>query len=291
MPGHIPGTLGHTAGANVGMPGTGTEGPPLPPEEVLARLALSLGLPREDLSTALLGFVRYFSLPLEPGLFHRLRREALHPSPKAGGEALALAAAAAAAKGLSLTGEALEAYAAALDPGYREPPEGDPGGGQNSGERRQDNPPEPEDIKKAAEESEAASPLLRIVNRLPGKNRERWVVLPFNFLSGGVACKVSLRILLKSRGSYGYEAERFALDISLDPRRWLFVLDRSQETAPRLDVYVTPLPEGKSPLVLERELTEILGDIWGNISVKISEKMPFFADSRDETLLSVNEEV
>jgi hypothetical protein len=287
MPG--PGTFSPNLtlpGPNPGIP-PGTA--PLPPEEALLRLALSLGLPPEELSTALLGFVRYFSLPLDPGLLHRLRREALHSAAKP--ETLALAAAAAAAKGLGLSGEALEAYAAAIDPGYRDPPERE--GGQNSGRRQnaEDNPPEPGEIKKAAEESEAASPLLRIMNRLPGKNQERWVTLPFEFLSGGVKFKVSLRILLKSRGLYGYEAERFALDISLVSRRWLFVLDRHQETAPRLDVYITPPPEGKGSLALERELEEILGHMGGNLRVNVSEKMPFFADSRDQTLLSVNEEV
>jgi hypothetical protein len=232
------------------------------------------------------GFVRYFSLPLEPGLLHRLRREALHPSPKP--EALALAAAAAAAKGLSLSGEALEAYAAAIDPGYREPPEGE---GQNRGGQAGDDSPEGEEIKKAAEEAEAASPLLRIMNRAPGKNQERWMALPFTFLSGGIEFRVSLRIFLRSHGSAGYEPERFALDISLDLRRWLFVWDRPRETLPRLDVYVSPPPAGQSPLALERELTGALGGTGGNIRVKISEKMPFFADSWDGTLLSVNEEV
>jgi hypothetical protein len=251
-----------------------------------------LGLPREELSTALVGFVRFFSLPLDPGLLHRLRREALRPSAKSGGEALALAAAAAEAKGLRLTGEALEAYAAALDPGYRDPPEGD-GRRRNPGERQNTGfptPPDPGEIKKAAEASEAASPLLSLINPLPGKNQEQWVTLPFEFCSGGLEFKVSLRILLKTRGLYG-QAERLALDIGLASRRWLFVWDKPPETAPRLDVYVTPPPAGETPLTMERELREILGDVRGNIRVKFPEKMPFFADSRDETLLSVNKEV
>lgn len=305
LPGTSPGLPGPNSGPSgpgSGL-GLGMGAPPLPPEEALARLVLNLGLPLEDLSTALLDFIRYFSLPLEPGLVHRLRREALHPSPKPGGEsrapARALAAVAAAAKGLGLTGEALEAYAAALDPGYPDLSEGNPGGGgqdgggRNRGGRQNagQDPLEPETIKKTAEEAEAASPLLKILNRLPGKNQERWVTLPFTFFSENVEFKVSLRILLKSRGSYGYEAERLALDIGLVSRRWLFVLDKPQETVPKLDVYVVPPPEGTSPLALEGELREILGNIGGNIRVKTSGKMPFFADSRDETLRSINEEV
>jgi hypothetical protein len=265
------------------------------PEEALARLAQGLGLPREDLSTALLGFVRFFSLPLEPGLLHRLRREALLPrtASRPGGDAGALAASAAAAKGLVLTGEALEAYAAAIDPGFRDPPEGDSGRRQTRRDHRDsgEGSPEPELIKKAAEEAEAASPPLKILNRLPGKNQEYWMALPFSFSSGGVVFRVSLRILLRNQGSRGYEAERLALDILLDSRRWLFVMDKPQEAAPGLDVYVSPFPKKTSPETLEREIREALGSAGGDIRIKSAGKMPFFADSRDETLLSVNKEV
>jgi hypothetical protein len=265
--------------------------PALPPGEALAALALNLGLPPDDLSRALLGFARFFALPLEPGLLHRLRREALAPSSKPGGEGTALAAAAAAAKGLVLNGEALESYAAALDPGYRDPPEGEPGGGHQNGRNSRDTPPEPGEIKKAAEEAEAVSPLLRMVNRLPGKNRERWVVLPFSFASGGVAFKVSLRILLTCRGAYRYEAERLALDIMLESRRWLFVLHKPGEGPPRTDVCLYPPLEGESPEALEREIREALGPAGGAVTVTPPGETPFFADSRDETLRSINKEV
>jgi hypothetical protein len=241
-----------------------------------------------------LGFVRYFSLPLEPGLLHRLRREALLPrsSSKSGGEAGALAAAAATAKGLRLTGEALAVYAAAIDPGYRDPPKGDPGGGQKNREKRnsEDPPPEPGTIKKTAKEAETDSPLLKILNRLPGKNQEKWVVFPFNFASGGLLFQVSLRILLKNRG-LGYEAERLALDISLASRRWLFVLNASKKAVPGIDLYVSPFPEGTTLESLEREIREALGPIGGDIHVKNPGKMSFFADSQDKTLRSVNKEV
>jgi hypothetical protein len=251
-------------------------------------LALSLGLPPDDLSRALAGFVRFFALPLEPGLLHRLRREALGSSSKPGAEGAALAAAAAAAKGLGLTGEALAAYAAALDPGYRDPPEG---GRRQNGRDARDAPPEPGEIKKIAEEAEAVSPLLRIINRSPGKNRERWVVLPFSFESGGVETKVSLRILLTCRGGYRYEAERLALDIKGESRRWLFVLHKPGEGPLRTDVYLSPYPEGESPEALEREVREALGPIGGAVTVKPPGETPFFADSRDDTLRSLNKEV
>ncbi|MDR0690354.1 MAG: baseplate J/gp47 family protein [Spirochaetaceae bacterium] len=256
----------------------------------MTALALSLGLPPDDLSRALAGFIRFFALPLEPGLVLRLRREALSASPGPKAEGAALAAAAAAAKGLGLTGEALAAYAAALDPGYRDPPEGEKGGGQNGREPR-DTPPEPGEIKKTAEDAEAASPLLRIMNRIPGKNRERWVVIPFSFASGGVETKASLRILLTCRGGYRYEAERLALDVKGESRRWLFALHKDGEGPPRTDVYLSPHPEGESPEALEREIREALGPIGGAVTVKPPGEMPFFADSRDDALRSLNKEV
>jgi hypothetical protein len=87
----------------------------------LKQLVHSLGLPQDRLSTALVGFARFFSLPLEPALLARLRREALTVKALHGGgfaDSAALAAAAAAGKGVRLSAEALEQYARAIDPGY-----------------------------------------------------------------------------------------------------------------------------------------------------------------------------
>jgi hypothetical protein len=276
----------------VPAPGPAQPNPAPPPAWALTVLAQGLGLPPDDLSLALLGFARFFALPLEPGLLHRLRREAQLPAARPGGEAAALAAASAEAKGLRLTGEALAVYAAAIDPGYRDPPE-EESGGQKRRENRDANeaPPAPEHIKKLAEETEAASPLLKLVNRLPGKNNGPWTVLPFSFVSGGVEFKVSLRVLLKDGGNGAYEAERAALDIRLASRRWLFVLDRSGEAGPRTDVCVTPLPVGKTAETLEKEIREALGPVGGTVTVKPSSGMPAFADSRDDTLRSINKEV
>ncbi|MDR2054138.1 MAG: hypothetical protein LBP80_12055 [Treponema sp.] len=108
----------------------------------LKQLVHSLKLPRDGLSAALIGFARGFSLPLEPALFARLRKEALTLKARHGGgfvESAALAAAAAAGKGVRLSAEALEQYARAIDPGYAadEPDtsgdgEGQPAGGEGS---------------------------------------------------------------------------------------------------------------------------------------------------------------
>jgi hypothetical protein len=257
----------------------------------LAGLALTLGLPGDKLSTAILGFARYFSLPLEGGFLRKLRREALSSGASAapqGRAAAALAATAAADKGLGLSAGALEAYAAALDPGF--PPE-DPGegGGEGRGRRGGGASAKAGEIREKALQEDAASPLLGFLNRAPGKSGGRWVVLPFTFSDSGVTLRVSLRIRLRDRGLSGFEAERLALDIAAENRRWLFVLDQWVKDKPgRTAVYVDPLPEGASPGALEGGIRDALG---GEITLHWGAEIPAFGDARDETLPWIDEEV
>jgi hypothetical protein len=111
-------------------------------------LALSLGLTQDRLSSSLLSFIKFFSLPLDPKLIQQLRQQVLSQglpspdkpslrsgdrgtqSPAAPGrvEALAAAATAAAGKGLALSPEALVRYAAAIAGD-----EGDAGDGTGDG--------------------------------------------------------------------------------------------------------------------------------------------------------------
>jgi hypothetical protein len=125
--------------------------PPVP--RILSALAQVLGLPRDGLSASIISFARYFSLPLNPDLLTKIRRDSLAAAPRPSGEtvktgdppqgrdiqsALALASAAAAAKGLELSREALTAYALALagqgplDPDQSGNPE-QSGGGSGQG--------------------------------------------------------------------------------------------------------------------------------------------------------------
>ena len=80
----------------------------------LSSLFSALKLPEDNLSKSLIGFARFFSLPLEPALLNSLRREALnqrHPVR----ETAALGAAAAADKGLKLGEKALGEYVLAME--------------------------------------------------------------------------------------------------------------------------------------------------------------------------------
>jgi len=121
-----------------------------------------------------------------------------------GREALSLAAAAAESKGVELQSKALESYAEAVDPDSRR---------QNDGRqrRRRDREKNEHDekeltkagnitsefVKKTANEYAQNDMLLDILNKLPGKNGQRWIVLPFDFTEGGRDYFVSMRILLE----------------------------------------------------------------------------------------------
>jgi len=80
----------------------------------LTNLLSALKMPQDNLSRSIIGFARFFSLPLDPKLLNSLRREALHHRPAAR-DAAALGAAAASDKGLKLSAKALGEYAAAIE--------------------------------------------------------------------------------------------------------------------------------------------------------------------------------
>jgi hypothetical protein len=203
-----------------------------PPGLGLKQLVRSLGLPQDGLSAALVGFARGFSLPLDPALLARLRREALTLKARHGGvsvESAALAAAAAAGKGVRLSGEALEQYARAIDPEYAAGEQDTPGdgegqaaGGENAQfgkqgedarEDRQDSAGREESarliraiLEKALKQvresggpesglSVAESPA-GFLNRLPGRDGNFWMVFPFKINVKKLAIRLSVWILL-----------------------------------------------------------------------------------------------
>jgi hypothetical protein len=212
-------------------------------------------------------------------------------------DAAVLASVAAADKGLGLSLETLENYAEAIDPGGaqaegREPP-GDRGEDHKQRQRPQaDDAPEPEDIRQKAAEIEANRPFLGILNKIPGKNGQRWIVLPFIFAFEGVEFRVSMRILLKENTISENNVERLAVDVSSESRRWLFTIDKPGTPEARVDISVYPPPKGGPLAALEGEIRELVRDFAGEIRLRNHrEAPPFGADSRNEVLLSVNEEV
>ncbi|GHV04343.1 hypothetical protein FACS189485_09530 [Spirochaetia bacterium] len=292
----------------------------------LSSLLLSLGLPQDKLSASIIAFVRYFSLPLNPALLAKIRRQSLGAeagnalpahSPGKGQtqaaearspqsdlrilrvrEALSLAAAAAEDKGVELSRDGLADYARSLsEPLTLDPDQGRSagdgrGGGSPDKERKRDeNPGDTESLRNKILRAEDQNPLLKLMNRLPGKNGQRWMVFPFSFEDRGRSFAVTLRILLTPEGA----AERMALDAVSENRRWLFIADNPPNG--RLQITGSFWPGGSSSESgllrrMEKELADFLGMEAEQVHLRNDEEFPLFAsDSRAEALLSVNEEV
>jgi hypothetical protein len=251
-------------------------------------LVLSLGLPRDGLSSSLLSLAKFFSLPLDTKLILRLRQQALSlaplpakTAPEGGPEKpdpplaaplryAALAAAAAAGKAVTLSPEALGRYAAALAAHDRDDdaPEGDPG---TEAKADREDPEgdggvprflEPHGGVDFTEKIEERIPLLGVLNRIPGKNGRRWITLPFAFDSGGIECKVSLRILLADANGIPWKAERMALDVRTPQRRWSFMLENGGDRTFAGVAFSVQPPLKKQA---EQGLRELLGSIAGKV--------------------------
>jgi hypothetical protein len=158
-------------------------------------------------------------------------------------EALSLAAAAAQDKGVELNPKGLETFAGAIDPDWQKRDSGrrNPHGRQhkeheqktgniiNDGETSSKNSPlSASSLRDMILETGEKDPLLAILNKLPGKNGRRWVVLPFNLSESGRDLRVSLRILLEGENPEENSAKRMVVDIvenseGQPARRWLFV--------------------------------------------------------------------
>jgi hypothetical protein len=258
-------------------------------------------------------------------------------------EALSLAALAAEYKGVELSPRALVEYAAALDPAKNAGPgvdrdQGGRGGGQDGGEGKENGSntadsaesgagdgtgtgsrpgsqdgaswSSPAGLKLKLSEVMKKSPLLGLLNSIPGKDGRRWVVLPFSFSSNGILYRVSMRILLCPRSS-GTTAEYLTLDIARfdqaenstgdsidrqDPgrgtseNRRLFIVNTGNPA--RLDLRLKPFPGKGLLLSLSRELSELLKIPREQIFIQNFEDFSdFMADSRINILPSINKEV
>jgi hypothetical protein len=205
----------------------------------LKQLIYSLKLPQDRLSAALVSFARNVSLPLEPALLSRLRKGALtlQARRRVSVESAALAATAAAGKGVTLSDEALEQYARALDPDYAADErdsgssgqeEGQPSGGGSfrdgdagSGSRERRDTADGDDsareilgeaLARVRGEGEAGAPeeepLLGLLNRLPCPEGNFWVVYPFKINLKNLEIRVSMWILLLYKDSAKNSTER-----------------------------------------------------------------------------------
>jgi hypothetical protein len=296
-------------------------GGPVSNKNIASFLAL-LKLPGDEFSASILSFAKFFSLPLDGPFLGKIRQKALagqggsppgkgRDSPPAPGsqfrEVLALAAIASSAKGIDLNPQALAAYARSLLHGSAPPEDGEAEapakeaevpegpavaerpGDRGSGEHKAPGKGTPDGpcIRKLA--LAAQDPLLEALNRAPGKDGSRWIVLPFS-MEGLDIC---LRILLA-----GSRACFMGLDIRDGEGAWRFTVhpdipgtgDDGEAPPWSLEVSRSPAPAKSRVKALERDLAEFLGLPREKLRVH-GEELPVFAESRDWTLPSVNKEV
>jgi len=308
-----------------------TSAPSFPalPRSVSSVIA-SAGLPADKLSASIVSFARFFSLPIKPELMASIRRQALAQPQSAAvqsdlvmqttaesasdlgtavksKEALSLAAAAAESKGVELNQKGLEMYVEAIDPDQGR----QDSKGQNQRGRRNRNQNENKEegaslktislsasgVEEMALESAGKDPLLCVLNRMPGKNGQRWIVLPFKFSENGREFRVSMRILLETKNATD-RAVCMALDIaesqdiesSFSEKRWLFMLESANSRISRLSVYLQPelLPKARSLFI--SELSALLEIPHECISVKKWEHFPCESGGADQ-LRSIDEAV
>jgi hypothetical protein len=163
----------------------------------------------------------------------------------------------------------------------------------------------------------AEKPLLDALNRLPGKTRRRWILLPFSFIAGKLEFTVSLRLFLNPHPGVSGKAafpERLCADlkVSVPPgsssgersRRWVIVLERTEAegAAPQiraeLSLFKAPGKEGGfSEFVFSSpEKKRLIKELAGALDlpcsmVVIKDGASPFADSMDDALQTINEEV
>jgi hypothetical protein len=334
--------------ASANTPKSSVSSSPNAPRSAMS-LSAALGLPQDKLSSSVISFAKFFSLPLKSQLLTNLRRYALAPPSQTANhysaaantatakpalanitaaentnasfatektrQALSLSAAAAESKGVELTPKGLESYAQAVDPDSRRQ---DDDRQRRRRNREQDEQEEKnslrsesvkkpqygevsspqltaDSLKKMFFENEKQNPLLEILNRLPCKNGQRWIVLPFDFEEADKNYNVSMRVLLDDERSSNC-AVCMALDIlesaeTAPDRRWLFVTESANDKLMRVSVYIQDELSQKSNSKFKSELSNLFNIPPEHINIKkIEEPFPYEA-SFAENFSSIDEAV
>jgi len=252
------------------------------PRELFANIAGSLGHQPDFLNTSLLAFLRFFSLPAEQ--LGNLRRELLGHNKPSGDpkkdramlEGKAMAAVSAMDKGISLSPEALEYYAAFLNS------QGSFKGDDNTQEDSKEESPKAEELKSIANEEGQKDDFLDLINRLPGMNDQYWYVLPLNLSVKNTKLEIILRLLIKT----GNEREILIADINTEKKQWRFFLKKGEDI---VHIRINPPLHEKSLKKLEKKAEKIF-----NLRTQIenSEDIQSWMDEIfNEPLPLVNKEV
>ena len=263
------------------LPGQLTDTPQTNASIIKSVLA-SLGLPQDNLSSALLAFTRLFSLTPRQEVLANLRREVLQSARNTGDkgldakyiEAKALAVLAAFDKGVILEKDALEAYAAYKNEPMEEPKTSNPPYDFYS------KSPDAEDLQHSFEKDNEEEDVFGFLNRIAGKNKQRWIVWPFNYTNEGIELKVLLRVLIE-------EPFYLILDITGPKRIWRFLLNKESENI-SIDIGIKPGLSSKEIKELKKEI-QSLGI--SDIHIRNDEELPLSQKLGFGDLRSVNKEV
>ncbi|MDR2072059.1 MAG: hypothetical protein LBP60_01310 [Spirochaetaceae bacterium] len=118
---------------------------------------------------------------------------------------------------------------------------GGPGCGRGDNGRSDPGPADAEGIRRRVMAVLSEKPLFDLLNRLPGKNSRRWILLPFSFTDGKNEFDISLRLLLNQHPSLSKKSafpECLCADIKVSApsgsssgkklRRWVIVLEKTE---------------------------------------------------------------
>jgi len=288
------------------------------------------GLPSDKLSASITAFARFFSLPLKPQLLADIRRQALMPQTQANTtqqtasahtsavnpsvtgdpasvqksltdvktrEALSLAAAAAESKGVELQQKGLESYTEAVDPDRRRHDGDEQRKRRKKDQNEQENAITADNLKKMALNNLEKDPLLDILNKLPGKNGKRWIVIPFDFCEGDREYFVSMRILTDDiqkefhtdieptvrRRMLSQSCGFLTLDVLMkkenEEERQIFIFEFANEKIVRVSVCIRQELPSKDQYQLRTELSEVFNIPLERVNIRVSEEaFPFEAE-------------
>jgi len=289
----------------------------------ISSLISSVKLPADKLSASIILFARFFSLPLKHEILTAIRRQAFTPQNTTATQAeplkqettenadnsilnaknrlaFSLAAAAAESKGAELEAKGLELYANAIDPDMEKR------GDANSHDRRRNKKQDEQNnkdedynpvsvnsntLKKIALESAEENPLLYILNRLPGRDNQRWIVLPFDINENGQNYRVSLRILPETFNHISLMTLDIAETGGLE-KHSTFTLEAADGKINTLNIYMQPELSSKAKHRLRRELSALLNLPVERISARDgNDSFPQESGSGNELFCSVDETV
>jgi hypothetical protein len=214
--------------------------------------------------------------------------------------AFSLAAAAAESKGAELEAKGLELYANAIDPDMEERRDTNSHGKRRNKKQDENNKKDEafnsvslngSTLKKIALESAEENPLLYILNRLPGRDNQRWIVLPFDINENGRDYRVTLRVLPETLNHISLMTLDI-VEIGKSVKHSIFTLEAAGGNINALNIYMQPELSPKAKHQLERNLSVLLNIPVKRISVREGNYLfPLESGSETELFRSVDEAV